>query len=95
MAITVELAHVSKRYRLSHEKARSFQDVWLGLFKGKRAGEVEEFWALQDVSLHIEPGETLALIGPMAPARAQRSRSSPASSTPLTAWYAYKDVCRR
>ena len=64
MAITVELAHVSKRYRLSHEKARSFQDVWLGLFKGKRAGEVEEFWALQDVSLHIEPGETLALIGP-------------------------------
>ncbi len=64
MAVTVELAHISKRYRLSHEKARSFQDVWLGLFKGKRAGQVEEFWALRDVSLQIQQGETVALIGP-------------------------------
>jgi lipopolysaccharide transport system ATP-binding protein len=64
MTVAVELSNISKRYRLSHEKARSFQDVWLGLFKGNRAGKVEEFWALRDVSLRIEQGETVALIGP-------------------------------
>ena len=64
MTAVVELASISKRYRLSHEKARSLQEVWLGLFKGKRSGRVEEFWALRDVSLHIRPGESVALIGP-------------------------------
>lgn len=64
MTVTVELEHISKRYRLSHEKARSFQEVWLGLFKGKRAAKVEEFWALRDVSMQIGNGESVALIGP-------------------------------
>ena len=63
MTMVVELAHVSKRFRLSHERVRSFQDVWLGMFKGKRAGSVEEFWALRDVSLEIGRGESVALIG--------------------------------
>lgn len=64
MTMTVELEHISKRYRLSHEKARSFQEVWLGMFKGKRAARVEEFWALRDVSMQIRNGESVALIGP-------------------------------
>jgi lipopolysaccharide transport system ATP-binding protein len=64
MTAIVELAHISKRYRLSHEKARSLQEVWLGLFKGKRSSRVEEFWALRDVSPQIKAGESVALIGP-------------------------------
>jgi ABC-type polysaccharide/polyol phosphate transport system ATPase subunit len=64
MTAIVELAHVSKQYSLSHEKSRSLQEVWLNLFKGKRAGKVEEFWALRDVSAQIEPGVSVALIGP-------------------------------
>jgi ABC-type polysaccharide/polyol phosphate transport system ATPase subunit len=64
MTAILELAHVSKQYRLSHEKSRSLQEVWLNLFKGRRAGRVEEFWALRDVSLQIKSGESVALIGP-------------------------------
>ncbi len=64
MAVIVELAQVSKRYRLGHEKARSLQEVWLGLFKGRPTTRVEEFWALRDISLKIEAGESMALIGP-------------------------------
>lgn len=64
MTGTVELANVSKRYRLSQEKARSFQEVWLGLFKGERVKKAGEFWALRDVSLQIKSGESVALIGP-------------------------------
>jgi lipopolysaccharide transport system ATP-binding protein len=64
MTWVVELAHVSKRYRLSHEKVRTFQEIWLGLFKGRRARRTEEFWALRDVSLQVGAGESVALIGP-------------------------------
>jgi ABC-type polysaccharide/polyol phosphate transport system ATPase subunit len=64
MSVVVELANVSKRFRLSHERARSLQEVWLGLFKGRRTTRVEEFWALRDVSLRIESGESVGLIGP-------------------------------
>jgi lipopolysaccharide transport system ATP-binding protein len=64
MTAIVELAQISKRYRLSHDKARSLQEVWVGFFKGRRSLRVEEFWALRDVSLQIRPGESVALIGP-------------------------------
>ncbi|GAB4530525.1 MAG: hypothetical protein Kow0063_08730 [Anaerolineae bacterium] len=64
MTAIVELAHISKRYRLSHEKARSLQEVWLGIFKGRHSSRMEEFWALRDVSLQIKAGESVALIGP-------------------------------
>jgi lipopolysaccharide transport system ATP-binding protein len=64
MTPVVELENISKRYRLSHEKARSFQEIWLGLFRGKQATQVEEFWALRDVSLKVGRGESVALIGP-------------------------------
>jgi lipopolysaccharide transport system ATP-binding protein len=64
MAAVVELAQVSKRYRLSHERSRTLQEIWLGLFRGKRSARLEEFWALRDVSLQIGRGESVALIGP-------------------------------
>jgi len=55
---------VSKRFILHRERARSFQELALNLLRGRGNGRSEEFWALQDVSLGIAPGETVGLIGP-------------------------------
>jgi lipopolysaccharide transport system ATP-binding protein len=52
MAPLVELEHVWKRYRLGG-LAR-----WWG-----SSGRKQELWALQDVDLRVEPGESVGLIG--------------------------------
>jgi lipopolysaccharide transport system ATP-binding protein len=60
----IELHNVSKKFILYHERARSFQAVWLNLFHGRRNNSWEEFWALRDVNLALEEGDTLAIVGP-------------------------------
>jgi len=49
---------------LRRERARSFQELALNLLHGRGNGRREDFWALQDVSFEIAPGETVGLIGP-------------------------------
>jgi ABC-type polysaccharide/polyol phosphate transport system ATPase subunit len=61
MAEVARFETVSKRFILHHEKSKSFQDVLVNLFR--TTGEVEEFWALQDVSFSIKAGESVALVG--------------------------------
>ncbi len=59
----IRLDHVSKRFILRPERARSFQDTFISLVRGQRS-RVQEFWALRDVSFEVQPGETVGLIGP-------------------------------
>jgi ABC-type polysaccharide/polyol phosphate transport system ATPase subunit len=56
---------VSKKFVLQQERARSFQEMALGLLRRDGVkGRREEFWALKDVSFAIEQGEAVGIIGP-------------------------------
>jgi ABC-2 type transport system ATP-binding protein len=59
MNAAIEVQHVSKRFRLYKEKYTSLKE------RVVHAGRVpyEEFWALKDVDLRINPGETLGILG--------------------------------
>ena len=59
MAFAVEVVDVTKRFRLYHEKYSSLKERVIHF------GRVpyEDFWALRDIDLEIEEGETVGLIG--------------------------------
>jgi len=59
MSTAIEVQHVSKRFRLYKEKYTSLKE------RVVHAGRVpyEEFWALNNVDLEVNPGETLGILG--------------------------------
>ncbi len=63
MSAVIQFDSVSKKFILHHERARSFQELAVGLFRRNNRSR-EEFWALRDVSFAVEQGETVGIIGP-------------------------------
>ena len=60
MAAAIELVEVSKKFRLHHERVTSLKERVVRL---RRTRTAEDFWALRDVSLAVQAGETVGLIG--------------------------------
>jgi lipopolysaccharide transport system ATP-binding protein len=63
LSAAIQFDQVSKKFILHHERARSFQELAVGLFRRNNRSR-EEFWALRDVSFAVEQGETVGIIGP-------------------------------
>lgn len=55
----IEVRNVSKRFKLVHDPAFSIKERVL---RGRR-GSFEWFWALQDIDLTVEEGETVGMLG--------------------------------
>jgi lipopolysaccharide transport system ATP-binding protein len=48
-------------FRMHREKVTTLKEAILGRFR--HLGNVDEFWALKDVSFDVQPGEAVALVG--------------------------------
>jgi ABC-type polysaccharide/polyol phosphate transport system ATPase subunit len=59
----IEARDVSKKFLLRHNASVELKVRFLGLLSPKHRQSVEEFWALRNVSLRIDRGEAVALIG--------------------------------
>lgn len=57
----IEVSNVSMRFNLAKEKNESLKEYFLALVKGKL--HFDEFYALRDVSLTVEPGDFYGLVG--------------------------------
>lgn len=51
--------HVSRKYRLQHERAGSLKN----LFLHGRGARTEDLWALKDVTFSVAAGETVGVVG--------------------------------
>jgi ABC-2 type transport system ATP-binding protein/lipopolysaccharide transport system ATP-binding protein len=54
---------LSKRFLLRHNRAGELKVRFLGLFQRNRREQIEEFWALRNVSATICTGEAVGIIG--------------------------------
>lgn len=61
MANAIEVRNVNKQFVLRH--TRSMKEAFVWLIKGRKGDLSEKFHALKDVSLDVEQGETVALLG--------------------------------
>lgn len=60
--LVVKLDRVSVQYRIPHERIASFKEFAIRWMSRRRI-EYKDFWALQDLSLEVKPGEVLGIIG--------------------------------
>mgnify|MGYP001239569306 CR=1 FL=1 len=62
MTKAVQFNEVSKKFELRHSRDQSFFDL-VTKAVGRNTDDVEQFWALKEVTFEVEAGETLGIIG--------------------------------
>jgi ABC-type polysaccharide/polyol phosphate transport system ATPase subunit/SAM-dependent methyltransferase len=63
MSTVIDSQGLSKRFLLRHNRSGSIKESFLGLIHPSRRERTEDFWALRDVSLSVNAGEAVGLIG--------------------------------
>ena len=61
MVNAIEVTDISKQFVLRHTRSIKEAVVWLA--KGRKGDLTKKFHALRNVSLHVQTGETVALLG--------------------------------
>lgn len=61
MATAIEVSNISKQFVLRH--TRSLKEALVWLLRGRKGDLSQKFYALNDVSLTVEQGESVALLG--------------------------------
>lgn len=59
----IRIKNISKKFKIYHNKESHLKYVFLNLLKGKRSKLLSEFWALKNIDLDIEKGQTVGFIG--------------------------------
>ena len=59
----IDLQGLWKRYRRHHDRPARIKDAFLARFLG-HVHIVEDAWAVRDLTMRVEPGEIVGLIGP-------------------------------
>ena len=63
MSPVIDARDLSKRFLLRYNRAGDLKGRFLGVFDSRHREHREEFWALKHVSIGIDAGESVALIG--------------------------------
>lgn len=63
MKEAVKIMDLSKKFRRYHEKTANIKYAALNLFKGRKAARYEDFYALKNINMSIQEGETVGIIG--------------------------------
>jgi ABC-2 type transport system ATP-binding protein len=63
MSTVIESRGLSKRFLLRHNRSGSIKERFLGLIHASHREQTEEFWALRDVTLSVNSGEAVGIIG--------------------------------
>jgi len=63
MSRVIESEGLSKRFLLRHNRSGSLKERFLGLLHPAQRERVEEFWALRDITLHVDSGEAVGVVG--------------------------------
>jgi ABC-type polysaccharide/polyol phosphate transport system ATPase subunit len=63
MSVVIDAQRVSKRFYLRHNRSNDLKVRFLAMFHDRHREVIEEFWALRDVSLTIQRGEAVGVVG--------------------------------